>query len=100
VSQRKYLGSSYEVTDGIFDAYDVSVLGWQRLFVNWLLSRARQAGVERVLTYPSLRVDTPTKSLLPELLVPEKGMEFMFVSLVKYWHLDNEIHQLLKSLKK
>ena len=71
-----------------------------KVFVNWLLSRAGQAGVERVLTYPSLRIDTPTKSLLPELLVPEKGMEFMFVSLEKYWHLDNEIHQLLKSLKK
>ena len=71
-----------------------------RVFVNWLLSRAGQAGVERVLTYPSLRVDTPTKSLLPELLVPEKGMDFMFVSLEKYWHLDNEIHQLLKNLKK
>ena len=71
-----------------------------KVFVNWLLSRAGQAGMERVLTYPSLRVDTPTKSLLPELLVPEKGMEFMFVSLEKYWHLDNEIHQLLKSLKK
>ena len=71
-----------------------------KVFVNWLLSRAGQAGVERVLTYPSLRVDTPTKRLLPELLVPEKGMEFMFVSLEKYWHLDNEIHQLLKSLKK
>jgi ABC-type Fe3+ transport system substrate-binding protein len=71
-----------------------------KVFVNWLLSRAGQAGVERVLTYPSLRIDTPTKSLLPELLVPEKGTEFMFVSLEKYWHLDNEIHQLLKSLKK
>ncbi len=71
-----------------------------KVFVNWLLSRAGQAGVERVLTYPSLRVDTLTKSLLPELLVPEKGMDFMFVSLEKYWHLDNEIHQVLKSLKK
>jgi iron(III) transport system substrate-binding protein len=71
-----------------------------KVFVNWLLSRAGQAGVERVLTYPSLRVDTPTKSLLPELLVPEKGKEFMFLSLEKYWHLDDEIHQLLKSLKK
>lgn len=71
-----------------------------KVFLNWLLSRAGQAGVERVLTYPSLRVDTPTKSLLPELLVPEKGKDFMFVSLEKYWHLDNEIHQLLKSLKK
>jgi iron(III) transport system substrate-binding protein len=71
-----------------------------KVFVNWLLSRAGQAGVERVLTYPSLRVDTPTKRLFPELLVPEKGMEFMFVSLEKDWHLDNEIHQLLKSLKK
>jgi len=70
-----------------------------KVFVNWLLSRAGQAGVERVLTYPSLRVDTPTKNLLPELLVPEKGKEFMFVSLEKYWHLDNEIHQLLKNLK-
>jgi len=71
-----------------------------KVLVNWLLSREGQAGVERVLTYPSLRVDTPTKSLLPELLVPEKGREFMFLSLEKYWHLDNEIHQLLKSLKK
>jgi iron(III) transport system substrate-binding protein len=71
-----------------------------KVFVNWLLSRAGQAAVERVLTYPSLRVDTLTKNLLPELLVPEKGKEFMFVSLEKYWHLDDEIHQLLKSLKK
>jgi ABC-type Fe3+ transport system substrate-binding protein len=71
-----------------------------KVFLNWLLSRAGQAGVERVLTYPSLRVDTPTKSLLPDLLVPEKGKDFLFVSLEKYWHLDNEIHQLLKSLKK
>jgi iron(III) transport system substrate-binding protein len=71
-----------------------------KVFLNWLLSRAGQAGMERVLTYPSLRVDTPTKSLLPELLVPESGKDFMFVSLEKYWHLDNEIHQLLKSLKK
>lgn len=71
-----------------------------KVFVNWLLSRAGQTGVERVLTYPSLRVDTPTKNLLPELLVPEKGTDALFVSLEKYWHLDNEIHQLLKSLKK
>jgi len=71
-----------------------------KVFVNWLLSRAGQSGVESVLTYPSLRVDTPTKSLLPDLLVPEKGAEFMFVSLEKYWHLDNEIHQLLKGLGK
>jgi ABC-type Fe3+ transport system substrate-binding protein len=71
-----------------------------KVFVNWLLSRAGQAAVERVLTYPSLRVDTPTKSLLPELLVPEKGKEFMFLSLEKYWHLDDEIHQLLKSIKR
>jgi len=55
--------------------------------------------MEKVLTYPSLRVDTPTKSLLPDLLVPEKGMDFTFLSLEKYWHLDNEIHQLLKNLK-
>jgi hypothetical protein len=53
--------------------------------------------MEKVLTYPSLRVDTPTKNSLPELLVPEKGMEFMFVSLEKYWYLDEEIHQLVKS---
>jgi iron(III) transport system substrate-binding protein len=71
-----------------------------KVLLNWLLSRAGQAGVEKVLTYPSLRVDTPTKSLLPELLVPEKGKDFMFVSQEKYWHLDNEIHQLLKNLKK
>ena len=71
-----------------------------KVFLNWLLSRAGQAGMEKVLTYPSLRVDTPTKSLLPDLLVPEKGKDFLFVSLEKYWHLDNEIHQLLKNLKK
>jgi hypothetical protein len=56
--------------------------------------------MEKVLTYPSLRVATPTKSSLPELLVPEKGMEFMFVSLEKYWYLDEEIYQLLKTLKR
>jgi len=71
-----------------------------KVFLNWLLSRSGQAGMEKVLTYPSLRVDTPTKSLLPDLLVPEKGKDFLFVSLEKYWHLDNEIHQLLKNLKK
>ena len=70
-----------------------------KVFVNWLLSRTGQASMEKVLTYPSLRVDTPTKSLLPDLLVPEKGMDFTFLSLEKYWHLDNEIHQLLKNLK-
>jgi hypothetical protein len=26
-------------------------------------------------------------------------MDFTFLSLEKYWHLDNEIHQLLKNLK-
>src|SRR5262245_56385607 len=71
-----------------------------KVFLNWLLSRAGQAGMEKVLTYPSLRVDTPTKSLLPDLLVPEKGKDFLFLSQEKYWHLDNEIHQLLKTLKK
>ncbi len=71
-----------------------------KVFLNWLLSRAGQAGMEKVLTYPSLRVDTPTKSLLPDLLVPEKGKDFLFVSLEKYWHLDNEIHQLLKNLQR
>lgn len=70
-----------------------------KVFVNWLLSRAGQSAIERVLTYPSLRVDTTTKNLLPDLLVPEKGMDFSFLSQEKYWHLDSEIHQLLKSLK-
>jgi len=45
-----------------------------KVFVNRLLSHAGQADMERLLTYPSLRVDTPTKSLLPELLVLDKGI--------------------------
>ena len=69
------------------------------MFLNWLPSRPGQLGVERVLNYPSLRVDTPTKNLLPELLVPEKGKDFMFVSQEKYCRLDSEIHQLLESLR-
>jgi hypothetical protein len=39
-------------------------------------------------------------TLLAEANEKIKMTRLLFVSLEKYWHLDSEIHQLLKSLKK
>lgn len=49
---------------------------------------------------PSLRLDTPTKESLRSFLVPKTGTNYMIMVLEKYWHLDTEINQLLKSLRK
>ena len=71
-----------------------------RVFVNWLLSRDGQTAFERILKYPSVRIDTPTKSTLREFVIPKKGGDFMVVSLEKYWHLNPEIRQMLRGLRR
>ena len=71
-----------------------------KVFVNWLLSRDGQAAFEKTLKYPSLRIDTPTKNILREFVIPKKGGDFMVVSLEKYWHLNPEIRQMLRGLRR
>ncbi len=71
-----------------------------KVFMNWLLSREGQTAVEKVIGYPSLRIDTPTKKNLREFTVPKQGADYMVVSLEKYWYLDNEVRALIKSAAK
>lgn len=70
-----------------------------KVFLNWFLSRDVQATLERLGGEPSLRVDTPTKDLV-EHLAPRKGDNYMVVGLERYWYLDKEIGELLKTLRK
>ncbi len=71
-----------------------------KVFMNWLLSREGQTAVEKVIGYPSLRIDTPTKKDLREFTVPKQGADYMVVSLEKYWYLDREVQSLVKSAAK
>lgn len=70
------------------------------MFINWFLSREGQTAFEKVMATPSLRLDTPTKESLRSFLVPKTGTNYMIMVSEKYWHLDTEINQLLKSLRK
>ena len=69
-------------------------------FMNWLLSREGQSAVEKVIGYPSLRTDTPTKKDLRQFTVPKEGADYMVVSLEKYWYLDTEVRALIKTAAK
>lgn len=69
-----------------------------KVFINWLLSREGQTALEKIAQYPSLRTDTPTKALLRDSIVPRADDNFMVVNLERYWHLDAEVRQLLKSV--
>jgi len=71
-----------------------------KVFMNWLLSREGQSAVEKVIGYPSLRTDTPTKKDLRQFTVPKEGADYMVVSLEKYWYLDTEVRALIKSAAK
>lgn len=71
-----------------------------KVFINWLLSREGQTAFEKAIKTPSLRVDTSAKGSLRDFLVPKKGGNYMVVTLEKYWQLDKEINDLLRSLKK
>ena len=71
-----------------------------KVFINWLLSREGQSAVEKVIGYPSLRTDTPTKKDLRQFTVPKEGADYMVVSLEKYWYLDKEVRALIKSAAK
>lgn len=71
-----------------------------KVFINWFLSREGQTAFERVMATPSLRFDTPTKGTLRGFLVPKTGTNYMIMVLERYWHLDAEINQLLKSVRK
>ncbi len=69
-----------------------------KVYINWLLSVQGQEGVEKVLGFPSLRLDTQTKGTLREFIVPEQRTDYLVVTLGKYDHLDKPIRKLLKSL--
>jgi hypothetical protein len=67
-----------------------------KVFVNWLLN-ARGAGC---LLIRRCALTCRRRIFFRSFWSLKREWMFMFVSLEKYWHLDNEIHQLLKSLKK
>ena len=71
-----------------------------KVFINWLLSRKGQESFEKIVGYPSLRVDTSTKSGLRDFLIPKSGSNYMLVNHDQYYHLSQEIVPLLKSLMK
>ena len=56
--------------------------------------------MEKVIGYPSLRIDTPTKKNLRQFTVPKEGADYMVVSLEMYWYLDTEVRALIKSAAK